>query len=106
LKFYDTHRNLTTSPHVAGTPRDFEQADMLRQFWLDTGLDVAVTTPYDVLLSYPDDTKPNLVRLYNGSGDLVLESPPNEANLTSEEQHWDFPYLAYSGNGTVQVELF
>jgi hypothetical protein len=75
---------------------------------LDVGLDVAETTPYDILLSYPDDVKPNLVKVLNSTSEIVLQSPDNELNLTSEEKPWDFPfpYLGYSGNGTVQVRFF
>ncbi|XP_053399226.1 N-acetylated-alpha-linked acidic dipeptidase 2-like [Mercenaria mercenaria] len=100
-------RKLVTSPHVAGTERDFEQADDIRKFWLDAGLDVAVTTPYDILLSYPDDVEPNLVSVINSSYDTVLQSPFNEANLTNEERPWEFPfpYLGYSGNGTVRGQI-
>lgn len=92
------------NPHVAGTPADFEQADMLRQFWLDNGFDVAVTTPYDILLSYPSDTEPNKVSVKNATG-VVFESAAYEQNFTSEERMWDFPfpYLGYSGNGVVEV---
>ena len=98
-------RNLTASPHIAGTPQDFSQADMLRQFWLDVGLDNAVTTPYNILLSYPDDTEPNILSLLDQNGGQVMASPAREASLTSEDTRDDipFPNLGYSANGTVEV---
>ena len=101
------YRDLVKDPHVAGTPADFEQADMLRQFWLDNGLDVAVTTPYNILLSYPDDTKPNNVFVKTTDGTLVHKSADYEQNLTAEERPWEFPfpYLGYSGNGTVEARF-
>ena len=100
-------RNLSANPHIAGTPQDFEQADMLRQFWLDAGLDHAATTPYDILLSYPSDSEPNILSLIDTAGNEVMASPEREANLTSEDSRDDFPfpYLGYSGNGTVHVSM-
>lgn len=69
-----------------------------------------MTTPYDILLSYPDDTVPNLVRVLNvaSNSEILLQSPYNELNLTDEEKPWDFPfpYLGYSGNGTVRVRYY
>ena len=102
-------RNLTANPHIAGTPQDFTQADMLRQFWLDVGLDHAATTPYEILLSYPSETEPNILSLYDtNTGNDVIASPAKEENLTSEETRDDFPFpnLGYSGNGTVTVSSY
>lgn len=81
---------------------------MIRQFWLDVGLDSAVITPYDILLSYPDDTEPNVLSLLDQSGDVVMASPAREANLTEEDTRNDipFPNLGYSANGTVEVVCF
>ena len=78
---------------------------MLRQFWLDAGLDNAVTTPYNILLSYPDDTEPNILSVLDQNGDEIMASPAREANLTTEDTRNDipFPNLGYSGNGTVEV---
>ncbi|XP_052769425.1 N-acetylated-alpha-linked acidic dipeptidase 2-like [Mya arenaria] len=99
-------RGLIESPHVAGTERDLEQADGLKEFWLENGMDAAYTTPYTVLLSYPSDTQPNMMRLYSGDA-TILETDENETNLTSEERPWEFPfpYHGYSGNGTVQADV-
>ncbi|KAL4238468.1 N-acetylated-alpha-linked acidic dipeptidase 2 [Mactra antiquata] len=98
-------RELVKHPHVAGTPKDFEQADMLRNFWLESGLDDAVVTSYDVLLSYPDDVIPNIVTIVNTTNnETVVKSPDKDKNLTSEEntKEFPFPYLGYSGTGTVK----
>ncbi|XP_066271741.1 N-acetylated-alpha-linked acidic dipeptidase 2-like [Branchiostoma lanceolatum] len=46
-------RELTKKPHMAGTAPDHEMAELIRQTWLDNGLDEARLVPYDFLLSYP-----------------------------------------------------
>ncbi|XP_078682601.1 aminopeptidase NAALADL1-like [Branchiostoma floridae x Branchiostoma belcheri] len=46
-------RELARRPHMAGTAPDLEMAELLRQTWLDNGLDEARLVPYDFLLSYP-----------------------------------------------------
>lgn len=43
---------------MAGLPEDLESADVVAQKWINDGLQV--TKPkYNVLLSYPEDDKPN-----------------------------------------------
>ena len=82
---------------------------MIRQFWLDAGLDHAATTPYEILLSYPSETEPNILSLYDtNTGNDVIASPAKEENLTAEETRDDFPFpnLGYSGNGTVTVSSY
>ena len=61
-----SYRNLTSKPHLAGTPADLEQAEVMKQIWLDQGLDRVDIVGYDVLLSYPAKDDPNLIKLKAG----------------------------------------
>ena len=61
-----SYRNLTSKPHLAGTPADLEQAEVMKQIWLDQGLDRVDIVGYDVLLSYPAEDDPNLIKLQAG----------------------------------------
>ena len=93
-------------PHLAGTAQDKEQADWLREKFLEFGLDDAVLVPYEVLLSYPDKTQPNKVSLFN---DMVvwLETSAKQKPLgPGEEEASDLivsNFNAYSAPGIVQV---
>ena len=57
---------MTSHPHLAGTPADLEQAEQLKQIWLDQGLDRVDIVGYNVLLSYPKDGDPNVISLIHG----------------------------------------
>ncbi|XP_041369737.1 N-acetylated-alpha-linked acidic dipeptidase 2-like [Gigantopelta aegis] len=79
---------------------DLQQAEDLKQFWLDAGLDDVKLASYDVLLSAPDPDHPNFIRLLDGQDKVVYESPAKEANLTGEDQPDVVPpFNAYSAPG-------
>jgi N-acetylated-alpha-linked acidic dipeptidase len=50
---------MTSIPHLAGTQGDEDSALYVKNKWIEQGLDYAEMIDYDVLLSYPDDKKPN-----------------------------------------------
>lgn len=56
-------RHLSSVPHLAGTPQDLEQAEWVRDRFLEAGLDETKIVPYEVLLSYPKKESPNKVCL-------------------------------------------
>ncbi|XP_041371335.1 glutamate carboxypeptidase 2-like [Gigantopelta aegis] len=95
-------RELSSRPHLVGTPVDLQQAEDLKQFWLDAGVDDVRLASYDVLLSAPDPNHPNFIRLLDGQDKMVYESPAKEANLTGED-HPDVvpPFNAYSRPGKI-----
>lgn len=100
-------RQLTEFPHVAGTPADWQQADELRNFWLDNGLDEVFINEYNVLLSRPNVSSKavmNRVQVVDGTGAVVYESPLYEATLHPSENRSGVlpPFNAYSAAGTVE----
>ena len=100
-------RNLTSHPHLAGTPADLEQALYLKSFWEDAGLSPVNIVPYDVLLSYPDPEKPNIIRLFDEQGEVVHQSQSEEKILRPEQDQPDVvpPYGAYSAAGEPGVRI-
>lgn len=52
---YSVCRYLTTDPHVAGRPRQYELARWVRDKFLEFGFDDAEISTYNVLLSYPSE---------------------------------------------------
>lgn len=104
---YKFYRELTENPHVAGTPADWEQADELRNFWLDNGLDEVFISEYDVLLSRPNVSSKsvmNRVQIVDGSENVVYESPLYEKTLHPSENRSGVlpPFNAYSAAGIVE----
>ncbi|CAH1782233.1 unnamed protein product [Owenia fusiformis] len=98
----------SSQPHVAGTPADLEQADYIREKWLEFGLDEVNILPYDVLLSYPGDVKtnPNTLQILEGDT-LVHQATLNEPILDPQMNRSDAlpPWLAYTPSGEVEGEL-
>ncbi|KAF6019350.1 hypothetical protein EB796_022317 [Bugula neritina] len=99
LKDYASH------PHLAGTPADLQQAEHLKQTWLEQGLDRVDILGYDVLLSYPKDGDPNIISLVK-AGTTVFESQREEKELRPEDIHPEDkivpPFNAYSPAGDVE----
>jgi hypothetical protein len=99
-------RELSKEPHLASTPRDEELVQLLLQRWRDpeSGLDSAVTSTYEVLLSFPSQEQPNLVEVGKvlpnqgkpGGGGGPAGSSPGSASLLSELR-WEHPLLLPTG---------
>ena len=96
---------MTSIPHLAGTPQDLEQAEWIKEQFLNFGLDQATVIPYRVLLSYPDKEKPNQIHLIDQNGKTNYSTSGRQTPLTAEESTSSVPvapnFSAYSKNGTV-----
>ncbi|PVD26812.1 hypothetical protein C0Q70_14491 [Pomacea canaliculata] len=99
-------KHLTQSPHIAGRDRDFELVAYLKSKFTEYGLDSVKSTPYQVLLSYPDNENPNTVLIVNNTGGetIVFDSTSTESNV-SQLEGVIRPFLAYSPSGVVNVEI-
>ncbi|XP_025104546.1 glutamate carboxypeptidase 2-like [Pomacea canaliculata] len=96
--------HLTQSPHIAGRDRDFELVAYLKSKFTEYGLDSVKSTPYQVLLSYPDNENPNTVLIVNNTGGetIVFDSTSTESNI-SQLEGVIRPFLAYSPSGVVNT---
>ena len=61
--FSGNFRILASEPHIGGKAKEHELAAYVRDTWRDQGLDDAEFASYNVLLSYPDNNKPNKVTI-------------------------------------------
>lgn len=129
-------RELSKEPHLASSPRDEALVQLLLGRWSDpvSGLDLAKTYEYEVLLSFPSPTQPNHVEVgkswpsrkclvwqgqllgplltllpsaVGSSGDILHSFYPGEKNLTGEQVGPDVvqPYAAYAPPGTPKVSM-
>lgn len=99
-------RDLSEFPHLAGTDADYKQAKEIHDFWKNEGLDEAFITPYDVLLSYPNTTDPNVMNrifVYNENDDIEWESALYEPILHPSENKSNVvpPFNAFSAPGNI-----
>ncbi|XP_062588973.1 N-acetylated-alpha-linked acidic dipeptidase 2-like [Saccostrea cucullata] len=99
-------QGLSELPHLAGTNADYKQAKELHDFWKSEGLDEAFIAPYDVLLSYPNTTDPdvmNRIFVYNENDAVEWQSNLYEPILHPSENKSNVvpPFNAYSAPGNV-----
>ncbi|CAF4274049.1 unnamed protein product, partial [Rotaria sp. Silwood2] len=99
-------KNLTSHSHLAGLAEDLESAESIEEQWKRDGLQVT-KTKYNVLLSYPDDNKPNRITLTNTNGVLIMQTTGIEKIYNPKQPKTVNPFLAYTPNGTVSsTKLF
>lgn len=60
-------------PHAAGSSTDRYFAKKIKSEWLNYGLDSAEIVEYDVLLSYPDKEKVNVIKIVDNQNSVVME---------------------------------
>ncbi|CAF4049820.1 unnamed protein product, partial [Rotaria magnacalcarata] len=85
---------------------DLESAQVIEERWKRDGLQV--TKPkYNVLLSYPDDDRPNRVTLRSADAGIIIETEGVEHVYDPNQIKTVKPFLAYTPNGTVSsTKLF
>nr|XP_053627349.1 N-acetylated-alpha-linked acidic dipeptidase 2-like isoform X2 [Cherax quadricarinatus] len=97
---------LAKFPHLAGTERDHQLAHMIRDRFLEAGFDTADLVPYDVLLSRPNRTNPNLITLEDGEGQIIFSSTYQEKPLHEDDSDPEFihAFNAFTPAGDVRTE--
>ncbi|MCJ8739807.1 hypothetical protein PDJAM_G00051380 [Pangasius djambal] len=100
-------RKFTRLPHLAGTEQNLRLAEQIREEWLAFGLDSAELVWYDVLLSYPNTTRPNYISVVDQHGDEVMKSSLAEPVPEGYENVSDIvpPYNAFSAQGQPEGDL-
>lgn len=117
----DNLRDYTTEPHVAGTAANKRVADKILAKWKSYGLEgvnahKSINIPnldvrfdsYKVLLSYPNYTNPNHIRIWSKEGEVVFESSGISPAIIPKEQgapNAGVQWLAYSANGSFVGEI-
>ncbi|XP_068251742.1 glutamate carboxypeptidase 2-like isoform X1 [Nyctibius grandis] len=99
--------NFTQLPHLAGTKENLHLAQQVQAEWKEFGLDSVQLVHYDVLLSYPDDTKPNYISIIDEHGNEIFNTSLSEPPPPGYEAVRDVvpPYSAFSAQGIPEGEL-
>ncbi|KAK1785810.1 hypothetical protein P4O66_003187 [Electrophorus voltai] len=100
-------RKFTRLPHLAGTLQNLRLAEQIQKEWLAFGLDSAELVWYDVLLSYPNGTKPNYISIVDQHGEEFFKSLLAEPVPEGYEDLTDIvpPYSAFSAQGKPEGDL-
>ncbi|XP_073425372.1 N-acetylated-alpha-linked acidic dipeptidase 2-like isoform X2 [Dendrobates tinctorius] len=99
-------RDFTKIPHLAGTEQNLVLAQKIQAQWRDFGLDKAELVPYDVLLSYPNKTRPNYISIIDEHGTEIFNTSLSEPPPEGYENFTDIvpPYNAFSAKGEPEVK--
>ena len=97
-------RSYTRIPHLGGRPGSHQIADEIEEKWREFGLDLVEQTTYNVLLSYPDEDNPNLIKLYHNDS-LEFTSADNEIIPGENNTGVVQPYNSYAPSGTFTVRF-
>uniref|UniRef100_A0A8B9F0U3 Glutamate carboxypeptidase 2 n=1 Tax=Amazona collaria TaxID=241587 RepID=A0A8B9F0U3_9PSIT len=99
--------NFTQVPHLAGTKESLHLAQQIQAEWKEFGLDSVQLVHYDVLLSYPDDAKPNYISIIDEHGNEIFNTSLSEPPPPGYEAVRDVvpPYSAFSAQGMPEGEL-
>ncbi|NXV76816.1 FOLH1 carboxypeptidase, partial [Atlantisia rogersi] len=99
--------NFTQLPHLAGTKENLHLAQQVQAAWKEFGLDSVQLVHYDVLLSYPDDTKPNYISIIDEHGNEIFNTSLSEPPPPGYETVRGVvpPYSAFSAQGMPEDEL-
>uniref|UniRef100_A0A673BUD0 Glutamate carboxypeptidase 2 n=1 Tax=Sphaeramia orbicularis TaxID=375764 RepID=A0A673BUD0_9TELE len=100
-------QNFTRLPHLAGTEQNLKYAEQIMKEWQDFGLDSVEMVPYDVLLSYPNKSRPNYISIVDANGNEVFNTSLAEPVPEGYEDVSDIvpPYSAFSARGQPKGDL-
>ena len=99
---------LTQKPHLAGSIQDEEHLVGFIKERFESYLDEVEVFPYDVLLSFPNDTDKNYVAVVDQNGTETRKSNPIEEPVTSDEQNEKIvsAYNSFAPAGHVEGNMF
>lgn len=100
-------QDFTKIPHLAGTEQNLNLAERIQAQWKTFGLDSAELVHYDVLLSYPNSSKPNYISVIDDQGTEVFNTSLSEPPPDGYENFTDIvpPYNAFSAQGEPEGDL-
>jgi N-acetylated-alpha-linked acidic dipeptidase len=97
------HRFLTEKPHVAGSPRDRELAEWIRDRWQSFGLDEVEIVEHEVLLPYPEAVTVEMTAPKQWRASMTED--PIEGDSSEAAADVGIPYHAYSASGDVTAPV-
>lgn len=100
-------RKFTQLPHLAGTEQNLKYAEQIMKEWQMFGLDSVEMVPYDVLLSYPNESQPNYISIVDHLGNEIFNTSLAEPVPQGYEDISNIvpPYSAFSAKGQPEGDL-
>ena len=87
---------------MSGTAAEEAVVRYIKNFMQQLPLDSVSTTPYNILLSNPDQHNPNSIKIHGSNGDVLFETFSIEDSL--KDQGYEYQgFNSYSASKTVKV---
>jgi N-acetylated-alpha-linked acidic dipeptidase len=100
-----SHRLFTAAPHLAGSPRDRELADHVRDQFTAFGLEEVTVSTHDVLLPWPEDTRVEMVAPRAWRAAMREDPIPGDPYTQAPADLLGVPYHAYSASGEITARV-
>lgn len=100
-----THRFLTQQPHVAGSARDRELADYVRDCFRAFGLEDVALTTHEVLLPWAEETSVEMIAPRTWRASMQEEAIAGDPDTDAPPALLGVPYHAFSKSGEVTAPL-
>jgi N-acetylated-alpha-linked acidic dipeptidase len=97
----DANRFFSSAPHLAGSPRDRELADHVKDQFIAFGLEAVTLSTHDVLLPWPEETTVEMVAPRPWRASMREDPIPGDAYTEAAPEQVGLPYHAYSASGEV-----
>jgi N-acetylated-alpha-linked acidic dipeptidase len=101
----DAHRFLTSKPHPAGSTRDGELAQWMRERFEEFGLESVTIATHEVLLPWPEDVSVEMSAPRNWRASMREEPVAGDAHTNAPLGDIGLPYHAYSASGDVTAPV-
>ncbi len=99
----DAHRVLAARPHLAGSPRDRELAEWVRDRWVAAGLEDVTITEHEVLLPWPEEVTVETTAPQRWRASMAEDPVPGDEYSSALDV--GIPYHAYSRSGEAEAEV-
>jgi N-acetylated-alpha-linked acidic dipeptidase len=99
----DAHRVLAGRPHLAGSPRDRELAEWVRDRWIAAGLEDVRITEHEVLLPWAEEVAVEMTAPRPWRATMAEDPVPGDEYSAALDV--GIPYHAYSRSGEVEAEV-
>jgi N-acetylated-alpha-linked acidic dipeptidase len=101
----ESHRFFSSAPHLAGSPRDRELADHVRDRFTAFGFEAVTLTTHEVLLPWPEETTVEMVEPRAWRASMQEEPIPGDVYTQASPEQLGLPYHAYSASGDVTAPV-
>jgi len=101
----ESHQFLASQPHMAGSPRDEELAQWMRERFENFGLEQVNVATHEVLLPWPEDVSVEMTSPKSWRASMHEEPVPGDSQTHVSSADIGIPFHAYSASGEITAPV-